>query len=75
MTQAGRASSGLIMKAHTLKVPLDYSKPDGATIDVFFRIVNDIQRAGKEKQPWLLYLQGKSYLNCGKLHWTRHQTK
>lgn len=56
------------MTPYTLKVPLNYANPDGATITVFFRIVNDIQRAGAEKLPWLLFLQGtttvQNWLAC-----------
>jgi hypothetical protein len=47
------------MTGHTIRVPLNYSiePPDGQTIDVFFRVVNDVGRL-TEKLPYLLYLQG-----------------
>ncbi len=54
-------NAGLSMTPYTLKVPLNCANPDGASITVFFRIVNDIQRAGAEKLPWLLFLQGAVY--------------
>jgi len=40
---------------HRLTVPLDYSEPDGETIEVFAREVVPI---GGEKLPMLVYLQG-----------------
>ena len=49
--------SGLSMVGHTIRVPLDYSSPSGPTIEVFFRVVNDIGRT-HEKLSYLLYLQG-----------------
>ena len=49
------------MTPYTVKVPLNYDEPEGPHIEIFFRVVNDIQRAGSEKQPWLLYLQGEPF--------------
>ncbi|WP_431040940.1 alpha/beta fold hydrolase [Streptomyces sp. P1-3] len=42
---------------HVFTVPLDHSRPDGPTIEVFAREVADRARAD-QKLPWLLYLQG-----------------
>ncbi|WKX73791.1 alpha/beta fold hydrolase [Streptomyces sp. XD-27] len=42
---------------HVFTVPLDHSRPDGPTIEVFAREVADRARADR-KLPWLLYLQG-----------------
>ncbi|TVL88655.1 alpha/beta fold hydrolase [Streptomyces sp. SAJ15] len=42
---------------HVFTVPLDHTRPDGPTIEVFAREVADRSRAA-DKLPWLLYLQG-----------------
>lgn len=48
---------GLILKDHTFELPLDYTKPDGATITVFAREVVD-QDKDSTALPWLVYFQG-----------------
>ena len=53
------------MTPFTLTLPLNYAEPEGRTIDVFFRVVNDVQRAGTEKLPWLLFLQGADASSLG----------
>jgi len=50
--------SGLSMVGYTICVPLDYGDPGGPSIQVFFRVVNDVGRV-HEKLSYLLYLQGK----------------
>lgn len=42
---------------HFFTVPLDHSRPEGPTIEVFAREVADPARA-EDQLPWLLYLQG-----------------
>ncbi|QHC23581.1 alpha/beta fold hydrolase [Streptomyces sp. GS7] len=42
---------------HIFTVPLDYSLPDGPTLQVFAREVVDPART-QDQLPWLLYLQG-----------------
>jgi pimeloyl-ACP methyl ester carboxylesterase len=51
------AHPGLRFADHTVTVPLDHRRPDGATIEVFAREVVAADRAGDDL-PWLLYLQG-----------------
>ncbi|MCC5576381.1 alpha/beta fold hydrolase [Microtetraspora sp. AC03309] len=49
--------SGLVFTEHTITVPLDHSRPDGASIEVFAR---EAVAAGRQNEdlPWLLYLEG-----------------
>ena len=49
--------SGLVAQKHTFTLPLDYSKPDGDTIDVFVR---ELVAPDKQDQdlPYLVYFQG-----------------
>jgi len=51
------AHPGLRFADHTVAVPLDHRRPDGATIEVFAREVVAADRAGDDL-PWLLFLQG-----------------
>jgi hypothetical protein len=48
---------GTVLTDHTFRVPLDYGRPDGGTIEVFAR---EVVAAGKADAglPWLLFLQG-----------------
>ena len=48
---------GMLMTDHTIEVPLDHSRPDGPTIEVFAREVTAPDR-DPENLPWLLFLQG-----------------
>lgn len=48
---------GLVLTDHRFDVPLDHSRPDGPTIEVFAREVVAPGDAGKDL-PWLLFLQG-----------------
>lgn len=48
---------GLHVRDHVVTVPLDWSKPDGGTIEVFAREVVDPARKD-EKLPLLCFLQG-----------------
>ncbi|WP_436519911.1 alpha/beta fold hydrolase [Actinoplanes sp. HUAS TT8] len=51
------ATPGFRIIDHTVTVPLDHRRPDGATIEVFAREVVAADRAGDDR-PWLLFLQG-----------------
>ena len=46
------------MREHVLNVPLDYSKPDGESLDLFVRELVPASKADDESLPYLLYLQG-----------------
>lgn len=48
---------GMFIRDHVVPVPLDWSQPDGATIDVFAREVCDPTRR-RETLPMLAFLQG-----------------
>ena len=47
----------MLIRDHMVAVPLDWSKPDGATIDVFAREIVDPARRS-EDLPILCFLQG-----------------
>ncbi|GAA2434638.1 alpha/beta fold hydrolase [Streptomyces macrosporus] len=49
--------NGLVCTDHTLRVPLDHTRPDGETITLFAREVTAAGREG-EDLPLLLWLQG-----------------
>lgn len=51
------ATPGIRFIDHTVTVPLDHRRPDGATIEVFAREVVADDRTGDDL-PWLLFLQG-----------------
>ncbi|GAA2628011.1 alpha/beta fold hydrolase [Paractinoplanes durhamensis] len=51
------AHPGLRFADHTITVPLDHSRPDGDTIEVFAREVVAADQVGVDL-PWLLFLQG-----------------
>ncbi len=48
---------GMLVRDHTLAVPLDWSKPDGTAIEVFAREIVDPTRRS-ENLPILCFLQG-----------------
>lgn len=48
---------GMFVRDHLVPVPLDWSKPEGAKIDLFAREVCDAARA-RETLPLLVFLQG-----------------
>lgn len=48
------------MTPHVITVPLDYSQPEKATIQVFFRVVEGVTGSKTDKRYHLLYLQGVS---------------
>jgi pimeloyl-ACP methyl ester carboxylesterase len=48
---------GMTLTDHTFVVPLDHSRPDGPTIEVFAREVVD-PTAVDRNRPWLCFLQG-----------------
>ena len=45
----------MVLVEHTLTVPLDHDRPDGATIEVFAR---EIAASDTSDRPYLLFLQG-----------------
>ncbi|WP_086826893.1 alpha/beta fold hydrolase [Streptomyces sp. NRRL B-24572] len=51
---------GLVLTDHRFPVPLDHARPDGERIEVFGRevVAADKDRSGREKLPWLVYLEG-----------------
>ena len=48
---------GLILVDHRFTVPLDYTKPDGDSIEVYAREVRTLDESSSGR-PWLVYLQG-----------------
>jgi pimeloyl-ACP methyl ester carboxylesterase len=46
---------GLVLTEHTIDVPLDHARPDGAQISIFARVVADPDGLDR---PFLLFLQG-----------------
>lgn len=57
MSVYSRPVPGLVMIDHTIDVPLDWSRPEGATISIYAREVRGTENADQEL-PWLLFLQG-----------------
>lgn len=57
MTVYSRPVPGLVLIDHTIDVPLDWSRPEGATISIYAREVRGTENADQEL-PWLLFLQG-----------------
>jgi pimeloyl-ACP methyl ester carboxylesterase len=49
---------GTILTDHHFSVPVDHGRPDGTRIEVFGREVVATARAGDERLPWLVFLQG-----------------
>ena len=49
---------GTIVTDHHVSVPLDHGKPDGEQITVFAREVAAAGKAGDNRLPWLVFLQG-----------------
>jgi len=49
---------GTVLTDHHFSVPLDHGKPDGDRIEVFGREVVAVGKAGDERLPWLVFLQG-----------------
>jgi pimeloyl-ACP methyl ester carboxylesterase len=49
---------GTIVTDHHFSVPADHGRPDGEQIEVFGREVVAPARAGDERLPWLVFLQG-----------------
>ena len=48
----------LLVKEHTLKVPLDHAMPDGPQLELFVRELVPASKADDDSLPCLLYLQG-----------------
>jgi len=57
MIKATHRIPGLLMRDHAFQLPLDYSAPDGAKIEVFGREVADVSKKA-ESLPWLVFFQG-----------------
>lgn len=50
---------GLVLTDHHFTVPLDHTRPDGETIELYGReIVASGKAADRDGLPWLLYLEG-----------------
>jgi pimeloyl-ACP methyl ester carboxylesterase len=49
---------GTVLTDHHFSVPLDHGRPDGERIEVFAREVVATGKAGDERLPWLVFLQG-----------------
>jgi pimeloyl-ACP methyl ester carboxylesterase len=49
---------GTVLTDHRFSVPLDHGRPDGERIEVFAREVVAAGKAGDERLPWLVFLQG-----------------
>ena len=49
---------GTVLTDHHFSVPLDHARPDGEAIEVFAREVTAAGKAGDQRLPWLLFLQG-----------------
>ena len=49
---------GTVVTDHLFSVPVDHGKPDGDRIEVFGREVVAVSKAGDERLPWLVFLQG-----------------
>ena len=49
---------GTVLTDHHFSVPLDHGKPDGERIELFGREVVAAGKAGDERLPWLVFLQG-----------------
>ncbi|MFJ9842565.1 alpha/beta fold hydrolase [Kitasatospora sp. NPDC101155] len=58
MSQSSYRLPGLAVTDRVFTVPLDHADPAGATIEVFARELCDPAKAGADRLPWLLYLQG-----------------
>ena len=53
-----RHFKGMSLRDHTFQLPLDYSRPDAETLEVFAREVVDTSRCDDEQLPWLIFFQG-----------------
>ena len=49
---------GTVLTDHHFSVPLDHGDPGGAQIELFAREVVATAKAGDERLPWLVFLQG-----------------
>jgi pimeloyl-ACP methyl ester carboxylesterase len=49
---------GTVLTDHHFSVPLDHGHPEGDQIEVFAREVVAAAKAGDERLPWLVFLQG-----------------
>src|SRR6202000_1103461 len=49
---------GTVVTDHHFSVPLDHGRPEGDRIEVFCRGAVAAAKAGDERLPWLVFLQG-----------------
>jgi pimeloyl-ACP methyl ester carboxylesterase len=49
---------GTVLTDHHFSVPLDHQRPEGEQIEVFAREVVATAKAGDDRLPWLVFLQG-----------------
>jgi pimeloyl-ACP methyl ester carboxylesterase len=49
---------GTVLTDHHFSVPLDHRRPEGEQIEVFGREVVATAKAGDDRLPWLVFLQG-----------------
>lgn len=56
-------AGGIVVREHTVTVPLDHAQPQGATISVYAQEVVSAERQ-QEDLPWLLFLQGGPGAPC-----------
>ncbi|MEV7401902.1 alpha/beta fold hydrolase [Streptomyces sp. NPDC091267] len=56
-------AAGLVVREHTVTVPLDHARPDGPTIEVYAQEVVSAHREGDDL-PWILFLQGGPGAPC-----------
>jgi len=57
-TSAPKKLNGMILREHRFQLPLDYSQPDGVTIEVFAREVCLRDQDTNKDLPWMIYFQG-----------------
>ena len=57
-TMAPRKLNGMILRDHRFKLPLDYTRPHGETIEVFAREVCLREKDDDKDLPWMIFFQG-----------------
>ena len=53
-----RLPGNLLIREHTLKVPIDHAKPRSGEIDLFVRELVPASKASDDSLPCIMYLQG-----------------
>jgi thioester reductase-like protein/pimeloyl-ACP methyl ester carboxylesterase len=61
--RVGVAHAGVVVRDHTVTVPLDHARPGGPAVEIF---AQEVVAAGREHEelPWLLFLQGGPGAPC-----------